>query len=49
MKNLSSLFTLKTADDIISLNDPGPALGFIMALAKYFSDKETLDQMMRRI
>ena len=49
LKNLSALITLNTADDMISLNDPGPALGFIMALAKYFSDKETQDQMISRI
>jgi predicted ATP-grasp superfamily ATP-dependent carboligase len=47
--NLSSLVTLNTADDIMSPTDPGPTLGFMMALAKYFSDKETLDQIMSRI
>jgi hypothetical protein len=49
LKNLSSLVTLNTANDIMSLSDPGPTLGFIMALAKYFSDKEMLDQMMSRL
>jgi predicted ATP-grasp superfamily ATP-dependent carboligase len=49
IKNLPSLMTSNTADDIISLKDPRPTLGFIMALAKYFSDKETVDQMMSRL
>ena len=48
LKNLSALITLNTADDIISLKDPGPTLGFIMAAAKYFSNKEMLDQMINR-
>jgi len=49
LKNLSSLVTLNTADDIMSLSDPGPTMGFIMAAAKYFSDKEMLDQLMSRL
>ena len=49
ISNFPSLLTLNTADDIISLKDPGPTMGFIMAVTKYFSDKDTLDQMMSRI
>jgi predicted ATP-grasp superfamily ATP-dependent carboligase len=49
INNLSSLITLKTADDMLSLKDPGPTIGFILALAKYFSDKEMLAQMISRL
>jgi predicted ATP-grasp superfamily ATP-dependent carboligase len=49
LKNLSSMITSDTADDIMSLKDPGPTAGFILALAKYFSDKEMLGQMMKRL
>lgn len=49
LKALPSFFSSNTADDIISLGDPGPSFGFFLALARYFSDKEMRQRMLSRL
>lgn len=49
LKALPSLFTSNTADDILSLNDPGPAVGFLLSVARYFSDKEMRTLMLSKL
>lgn len=49
IENLGSLFTRNTADDIISLDDPGPTAGFISAAARYLLNKNMLAGMISRL
>ncbi len=49
LKALPSFFSSNTADDIISLDDPGPTLGFFLAVARYFSDREMRGLMLSKM
>lgn len=48
LKNLPEFLKFNTNYDIISLEDPGPTLGFIMATARYLFDKDMWKFVLRR-
>lgn len=49
LEALPALFTSNTADDILSFDDPGPAVGFFLAAVRYFSDKEMRRLMLSKL
>ena len=48
LKNLPEFFKFNTNYDIISLEDPMPTLGFILATARYLFDKKMWKFVLRR-
>jgi len=48
LRNLSSFLACSAADDIISLSDPGPTLGFMAAAARYAFDGEMWNFILKK-
>ncbi len=48
IEKLPEFLNFKTKDDIISLEDPGPTFGFMLATARYLFDKEMWKFVLRR-
>ncbi len=48
LKNLKEFLRFNTNDDIISLNDPGPTFGFMLATVRYLFDEEMWKFILRR-
>ncbi len=47
-KNLHEFLKFNTNDDILSLEDPGPTFGFMLATARYLFDKDMWKFILRR-
>ncbi|WP_292385213.1 ATP-grasp domain-containing protein [Methanoculleus sp. UBA430] len=47
-QNLKEFLRFNTPDDILSLHDPGPTLGFVLATARYALDSEMWRFVLRR-
>jgi len=48
IRNLPKLFDFRVKDDIISLEDPMPAIGFLIAVGRYLFDLEMWEFILRR-
>jgi predicted ATP-grasp superfamily ATP-dependent carboligase len=48
IKNLKEFMDFKTPDDIITWEDPGPTLGFVLATLRYMFDKDMWRFVLRR-